>query len=298
MVASTNIQDFSYWSIASTAVLSTLMISYIATLFNRTRFVAGVFFAFLAIMVCASYGVFISIFFGIIGYHGLSQWSVARFYSGIMSPLLGLYFDVENEGRLLTRPAVFISNHQTDMDVLVLGRLFPKYCSVTSKKELKRVPFLGWFMMLSGTVFIDRANRQNAVATFDTAVKQIQSKNQSVWIFPEGTRSNFTDPDLLPFKKGAFHLAIQADVDIVPVVIGNYSHLFNWKAQRSASGVCRVRVLEPISTKGLTAADVDGLAKRVREDMLKTLKEIHPTQAVQHSTKHEIEDTKFKPMKA
>lgn len=264
-------------------------------MFHRTRFFANVLLSGIAIIICASYGVFISIVFGIIGLHGLSQYAVARSYSNLLSPLLGLYFDVENEGRLLTRPAVFISNHQTDMDVLVLGRLFPKYCSVTSKKELKAVPFLGWFMALSGTVFIDRANRKNAFASFDSAVKQIQTKNQSVWIFPEGTRSNFTEPDLLPFKKGAFHLAIQAGVDIVPVVVGNYSHLFNWKAQRSESGTCQVRVLEPISTKGLTSQDVDQLARGIREDMLKHLKELHPSKAVQHSTADEIIDTNFKP---
>ena len=288
--------DYSLSTIFTTFIIGVVMFAFLGPLVQQTRFLARVTTTILAIIVCASYGVVSSIALRLIGKSGLSQWTTARAYSNLLSPLLGIYFKVEHEERLLTRPAVFISNHQTDMDVLMLGRLFPKYCSVTSKKELKYMPFLGWFMTLSGTVFIDRANRKNAVASFDSAVQHIKSKRQSVWIFPEGTRSNFTEPDMLPFKKGAFHLAIQAGVDIVPVVVSNYSDLFNWRAKRCESGTCKIRVLEPIPTADLTAADVDRLAKDVREDMLKVLREIHPRKtATQHSTKSEMEETNFKP---
>ena len=80
---------------------------------------------------------------------------------------------------------------------------------------------------LSGTVFIDRTNRRTAVAAFDGAAAEMQKYKQSVFIFAEGTRSYFDKPDLLPFKKGAFHLAIQAKVPIVPVVVANYSYVLN-----------------------------------------------------------------------
>lgn len=256
-----------------------VMFSIFGSFYDKTRFYARLLICLASLVACASYGVFASLVLSLLGRGSLSQWTTARAFSGLLSPLIGFHFTVENEERLRTRPAVFISNHQTELDILMLGRMFPQHCSVTSKKALKWYPFLGWFMTLSGTVFIDRANRKNAVASFDSAVKQIKKTQQSVWIFPEGTRSNTTEPELLPFKKGCFHLAIQAGVDIVPVVVGNYSNLFNWRARRCESGTCRIRVLEPISTKNMTAENVDQLAKDVRDEMLKHLEQIHPQEA-------------------
>lgn len=144
-------------------------------------------------------------------------------------------------------------------------------------------------MALSGTVFIDRANRKNAFAAFDSAVKEIQNNKQSVWIFPEGTRSYFNKPDLLPFKKGAFHLAVQAGVPIVPVVVQNYSHVLHLQNRTFEPGMIKIKVriirelgfgyesanrmqvLEPIDTKALTSADINDLVINTRERMLKEL---------------------------
>lgn len=272
-------------------MIAVFVFGLLGPLSNKTRFYAKLVTSLVSLIICATYGVIVSIVLGILGHKSLSQWTTARAFCGMLSPLTGFRFDVENEERLLNRPAVFISNHQTEMDVLMLGQMFPKHCSVTSKKALKYYPVLGWFMTLSGTVFIDRANRKNAFASFASAVKQIKETKQSVWIFPEGTRSGFTEPDMLPFKKGCFHLAIQAGVDIVPVVVQNYSGIFNWKARRFESGVCKIKVLEAISTKNMTAADVDRLAINVREDMLKVLKEIHPRPgALQTSDKSQVEN--------
>lgn len=291
------ISEYSYTALFNTAVSAVIMFALLGTYFERTRFYARVVTCALSLLVCASYGVVASILLSALNRRSLSQWTTARAFSRLLSPLIGFHFDVEHEERLLARPAVFISNHQTELDILMLGRLFPKHCSVTSKKALKYYPFLGWFMTLSGTVFIDRANRRNAVASFDDAVRQMVAERQSVWIFPEGTRSNFTQPDMLPFKKGCFHLAIQAGVDIVPVVVANYSGIFNWRARRCVPGTCRVRVLEPISTTGLTAEHVDRLAKDVREEMLRHLKEI--SAGTQTSTRGEVEqEDSFRPKTA
>jgi len=126
---------------------------------------------------------------------------------------------------------------------------------------------------LSGTVFIDRANRTNALATFDSAAKYITSKRQSVWIFPEGTRSYSSTPTMLPFKKGAFHLAIQAQVPIVPVICQNYSHVLHVPTRTFEKGTIKVKVLDPIETKGLTGTkeEVDALVQRVQGAMTKEL---------------------------
>ena len=155
----------------------------------------------------------------------------------------GITFTIEDPNDWLntTRPAVFIGNHQTELDVLMLGCIFPKYCSVTAKKSLKSVPFLGWFMSLSGSVFIDRSNSNDARAAMAGAANEITTEKQSVYMFPEGTRSYSKEPTLLPFKKGAFHLAVQAGVPIVPVVVANYSHVLYMKGWRFRSGSIPVK---------------------------------------------------------
>ncbi|KAF2867333.1 hypothetical protein BDV95DRAFT_177186 [Massariosphaeria phaeospora] len=230
----------------------------------------------------ASCGVVASIALRCAGYGGLSQWAAGRVFKWTMWAATGVEFRVNESSRveggrrggeeaLRTRPAVFVGNHQSELDVLMLGSIFPQYCSVTAKKSLKWVPFLGWFMALSKTVFIDRANRTTARAAFDTAATTMRTSLQSVFIFPEGTRSYASTPSLLPFKKGAFHLAIQAQVPIVPIVVANYAHVCNFQQRRIAPGVIDVSVLPPIPTKGLGAQDAEMLMVRAREAMMAEL---------------------------
>lgn len=126
-------------------------------------------------------------------------------------------------------------------------------------------------MALSKTVFIDRANRTSARAAFDGAAQTIRTERQNVFIFPEGTRSYAEEPMLLPFKKGAFHLAVQAQVPIVPMVCANYAHVLNVKRKHFQPGIIDVSVLPPVPTKGLTAADVDALVTKTRDAMLEEL---------------------------
>lgn len=123
-------------------------------------------------------------------------------------------------------------------------------------------------MVLSKTVFIKRTNRTSALAAFDTAARDMKDTRQSVFIFPEGTRSYAATPMLLPFKKGAFHLAIQGQVDIVPIVVENYAHVLDLKAKIFRRGVIKIKVLKPVPTKGLSAQDVDHLCTSVRDRML------------------------------
>ncbi|KAL9618664.1 MAG: hypothetical protein Q9160_006631 [Pyrenula sp. 1 TL-2023] len=185
----------------------------------------------------------------------------------------GVRFQIVSGAEYLsrTRPAVIISNHQSELDVLLIGEIFPRYTSVSAKKSLRNIPFLGWFMALSGTVFIDRAKKEQALKAFEGAAKEMREHQQNVYIFPEGTRSYAREPKLLPFKKGAFHLAVQAGVPIIPVVAENYSRVLDVKGQRFESGVIRVRVLPPIPTVGLEAKNVDDLTRDTREKMLKVL---------------------------
>ncbi|KAK1779208.1 hypothetical protein QBC45DRAFT_432750 [Copromyces sp. CBS 386.78] len=239
----------------------------------KAAFVARSLASYLSLLLCAGLGVFTSIAFSWLGHGQSAQWAVGRSFKYVMALATGVRFEIEDPKDILgkTRPAVFIGNHQTELDVLMLGAMFPKYCSVTAKSSLRKTPFLGWFMSLSGSIFIDRASKTDARAAMAGAANQIQKKQQSVYMFPEGTRSYSKEPELLPFKKGAFHLAVQAQVPIVPVVVANYSHILNTKDLVFNAGVIPVKVLDPIDTTGLTTADVDELCKKTRDLMLKEL---------------------------
>ena len=229
--------------------------------------------AYGSLSLCALYGVLASITLRLLGLHRLSQYATARAFKWTMRYTTDIRFEIVSGEEHLdgTRPAVLIGNHQSALDILLLGTVWPHRCSVTAKSSLKYLPFLGWFMALSGTVFIDRANRDSAIQAFDRAADEMRQARQSVFIFPEGTRSNASGPFLRGFKKGAFHLAVRAQVPIVPVVCANYWGVLSIEERRFRAGRIPVRVLEPIQTKGLETEDVDRLTEETRERMLREL---------------------------
>lgn len=216
---------------------------------------------------CALYGVVASIVLTCIGKQHLAQWTTARSFYYIMGTFLGVDVEVINAENLEKLPAIFVSNHQSALDILMLGRTFPQGCTVTAKSSLKWMPFLGWFMSLSGTLFLERGNRKKSVETLNKALANLSSKKRALWVFPEGTRSHSTKPCLLPFKKGAFHLAQQGKIPIVPVVVSNTSTIMNSKYHVFNRGVITVKVLDPISTEDLKKEDVTAFTHRVQELM-------------------------------
>ncbi|KAJ7167694.1 hypothetical protein C8R46DRAFT_1093848 [Mycena filopes] len=203
--------------------------------------------------------------------------AVARTFYAFAGTLMGWRVELEGAEWLEDskdgggRPAVFMINHQSMVDLIPLGISMPKRTSIMSKESIRFSP-LGPFMMMSGAIFIDRGNSARALRSLDAAVDMMRTKRVSLWMYPEGTRNNQPRPDLLPFKKGGFHLAVQAGLPIIPIVVENYWHLYHKNVFES--GVIRVRVLPPIPTADLTAADVPDLVTRVRDQMLATLIEI------------------------
>ncbi|SMR49036.1 unnamed protein product [Zymoseptoria tritici ST99CH_1E4] len=247
--------------------------------------------SFVALFLSSVYATFAAAAFSAVGYGGMAQWTAGRFFKWVMLLFTGIWFDVQDPENYLgnTRPAVFVGNHQTELDVLMLGHIFPKWCSVTSKKSLSKIPFLGWFMLMSKTVFIERKSRSQALQAFDAAAEQMRNERQSVFIFPEGTRSYYEKPDLLAFKKGAFHLAVQAQVPIVPIVSANYSNVLNVRSKKFQPGIIPTRVLKPISTKGKTKDDVDSLLEETRNVMMEALLELTEEARKQGVAKQEHE---------
>ncbi|CAF9928475.1 MAG: 1-acylglycerol-3-phosphate O-acyltransferase [Heterodermia speciosa] len=269
--------------------LALFSLSGASILLPYTSFIARLLASYLCLILCAAYGAVVSIFLRLVGKHRLAQHLTARAFQLCMRLSTGVEFDVVS-GReyLSTRPSVIIGNHQSELDVLLLGAIFPPYCSVTAKSSLKLVPVLGWYMALSGTVFIDRSNRTDALKAFDGAAEEIRREKQNVFIFPEGTRSYAKAPTLGAFKKGAFHLAVKAQVDVVPVVAGCYWGVLGPGERRFRAGRIPVKVLPPISTRGLTPADVDELTRTTREKMLAELIALTDTPMGQKAAKAEV----------
>jgi 1-acyl-sn-glycerol-3-phosphate acyltransferase len=170
-----------------------------------------------------------------------------------------------------SRPYIFLMNHQSAMDIPCAFAALPVNIRFVAKHVLKYVPFLGWYMAMTGMIFINRSNHREAVKSLRRAGERIRS-GKSILAFPEGTRSR--DGLIHPFKKGPFVLAIEAQVPIIPVAIeGSFQNLPRsgiWLRKHDI----RVKVGQPIETKGLKPADRDALLRQVRDAIIQLHREI------------------------
>lgn len=177
--------------------------------------------------------------------------------------VMGWRLRVEN-ARILdnAQPCIYVGNHQSNMDVITIGAVFPRRTVAIGKAELNRILFFRRVFTGTGMIMIDRSDRAKAVAGLEEAREALLTKGHSIWIFPEGTRNK--GRGLLPFKKGAFHMAVASQVPIVAVVQQQLKSYFDYEAGRVVSGEILIRVLEPIPTRGLKVDDIPRLMADVR----------------------------------
>ena len=158
------------------------------------------------------------------------------------------------------RPYVVVSNHESFADILLISHL-PWEMKWLSKAELFRIPIMGWMMWLVGDIPVKRGFGPSALEAMARCRQRLDSR-VSVMIFPEGTRSRTAE--LLPFKDGAFRLAIEAGVPILPLAVSGTSTALRKHDWRFGKSVAEVRVLPPVETAGLQLSDVPSLKNRVR----------------------------------
>lgn len=185
--------------------------------------------------------------------------------------LAGVRLRVVGEEHLWSRrPAVFIFNHQSSIDMPVLGALVRRDLTGVAKKEAARDPRFAPVGFLVDVAYVDRGNTRQAKAALAPVVEKLQ-EGVSIGIAPEGTRS--ATPRLGRFKKGAFHIAMQARVPIVPIVIRNAGDVM-WKdSPLIRKGTIDVAVLEPISTDEWKVEQLDERVAQVRQLYLDTLEQ-------------------------
>jgi 1-acyl-sn-glycerol-3-phosphate acyltransferase len=180
---------------------------------------------------------------------------------GLALGLTGIRYKVIGRENVPHGAVVYCSNHESNVDPAVLFLGLHPMLHVFYKAELHKVPLMGMAFDLGGFVAVERSDRHRAFASVDTAAASLRQGN-SFLVFPEGTRSR--TGELLPFKKGGFIMALQAQVPVVPVAVSG-----GRSSMRKGSAIVRpvrvtVRIGQPIPTAGLTIDDRDALIERVR----------------------------------
>jgi 1-acyl-sn-glycerol-3-phosphate acyltransferase len=182
----------------------------------------------------------------------------------IAMTLAGIKYRVIGRENIPREAVVFCSNHESNVDPPVLFQTLHPRLHILYKAELRKFPIMKTVFDIGGFVAVDRSDREKSVASITHGAEALRAGN-SFLIFPEGTRSR--DGQLLPFKKGGFIMALEAQVPIVPVSVQG-----GRDAMRKGSAVVRpvmvtVRVGRPIPTAGLSFADRDELIERVRGEV-------------------------------
>jgi putative phosphoserine phosphatase / 1-acylglycerol-3-phosphate O-acyltransferase len=200
--------------------------------------------------------------------------------------LAGVRLNVAGEENLWSsRPAVFIFNHQSSLDTLIVGSLVRRDITAVAKKEAARDPRFAPVGLLMDVAYIDRSNSAKARSALEPVVEKLRS-GVSLTIAPEGTRT--ATPRLGRFKKGAFHIAMQAGVPIVPIVIRNAGELM-WRGSTVVRpGTVDVVVLDPVSTDGWRPGALDRHIEAIRTSFMATFPELAgpPAPAVDKEVVH------------
>jgi 1-acyl-sn-glycerol-3-phosphate acyltransferase len=158
-------------------------------------------------------------------------------------------------------PYVFVSNHASLIDIPVLFVALKNNLRFVAKRELAFIPFLGWYMWATGMIFVHRGRTDRAIQSLRRAGERIR-QGASILGFPEGTRSR--DGSVGPFKKGAFVVALESGVPVVPVAVEGTARVLSRDGFHVRPGTIRVRIGTPIPTSGLTLEDRNTLVDRAQ----------------------------------
>ena len=195
-------------------------------------------------------------------------WIAKYFWAPIVIPLIGGWAKIEGLDKIDPKQSYLImGNHNSFIDIPVLFKTMPFYTYFIAKKELRKIPLLGWYIDAYGMIYIDRSDRIKAKESIAHAGKLV-SAGKHVIIFPEGTKSK--DGNITAFKKGGFHLAEQAQVPILPLKIDGARKVWpNKQPFKLGFGKIKVIIGDPIWPEDLKEMEISDQAKYVREMILK-----------------------------
>jgi len=200
------------------------------------------------------------------GWWDRPRWIAGRVFRFGARILIALnpFWKVRVEGEVPARsahPFVVVANHESLADIVLIGWL-PWDMKWLSKSSIFRVPFLGLMMRMAGDVPVRRHEADSRARSYD-ALRRWLERDASVMIFPEGTRSRTRE--MLPFHNGAFRLAIEMEVPVLPLAVHGTREAIRKGSMKFGNADVVVRILEPVPTAHLDPGDVPSLRAEVRQ---------------------------------
>ncbi|WDI78541.1 1-acylglycerol-3-phosphate O-acyltransferase [Candidatus Purcelliella pentastirinorum] len=223
---------------------------------------------------------FFFIFLGIIYclFHPRSPRNLFKFSFIIckLNRFLGITLEVRRPINIKYRSnVIYISNHQNNYDLIAAAGILQDFTVTVGKRSILLIPFFGLFYWLSGNFLIERFKFIKAYNTLLRIINVLKNKKISIWMFPEGTRSN--GRGILSFKTGAFYMAISAKIPIIPIVISNIHNKVN--LNRFNNGLVIVEMLSPIEVHDFIDMSARELAiycnKLIKDKFIKLNNEIY-----------------------
>ncbi|CZR56179.1 uncharacterized protein PAC_06067 [Phialocephala subalpina] len=271
-----------------TAIFCLIFSSILHKFPNPLRFNLFLAYVGLALFISAIYSAFALCIFTLFGRHDLAQHTTSRLWWYITAPVVGIKLEIEGEeklrgwgGKSPKGPAVFSINHQSEIDVLIASRLWQPHTVSCAVWRVRKMPVFGLYMKLCRTIFVDPPESSGLTnkKIILNAAEILRRENLNIVMFPEGVRSYSKKAELLPFKRGAVAIAMEAgSLPLVPIVVANCSHVFHVPEKHFDSGTIRVKVLDPVTTTPREGETKDEAMLRVleevREKTLATLKDI------------------------
>ncbi len=196
---------------------------------------------------------------------------VMRLWAHWIIKSMGIKYEIKGLENLDPKQQyIFMSNHESALDILIGISCLPYNIVFLAKKELFIIPFFGWALKAAGMIKIDRQNKEKAKFSVDKAIEKLLSSHFSTLIYPEGTRSDADE--ILPFKKGGFILAIRSKLPVVPVTIIGAHSLLPKKSLRLVKGKVLFIIDKPINTSNLLETDKNQLLNQCRDIMINNKK--------------------------
>jgi 1-acyl-sn-glycerol-3-phosphate acyltransferase len=193
-------------------------------------------------------------------------WMARRMWSPFLVWISGSTVQVEGmENCDAKRPTIYVSNHQSTLDIPILLSTLPVNFRFVAKHQLRWVPVLGWYLWLGGHIFIDRGNRRRAIASLQRAGEKIRN-GTSIVMYAEGTRS--PDGRILPFKKGPFALALEAKVAVCPITIEGSGKVMPKNRWTIQGQTIRMKIGKPIDAGSFGEKGRDALMREVRDTII------------------------------